>query len=219
MDRCESIEGDNIICKHSKLQFGITSGTLFHTHTISKSIWFDIEEAHSRCMHVRVCVCCFFHSRLFCYSKQYIQMKLSTCCCYMSSAMHRCSAAFQTKYENEIWKKLAQEKRDTHKRLFVGWKLTLVLTRARSHTFDNKIKWQISIMFLASKRKILHTLAVWHRLFRGMGWWYGFGNHCQCHFQSTTNTNNPKFVHLHAKERSQQHIHQALYCHGKAGFS
>lgn len=162
MDRCESIEGDNIICKHSKLQFGITSGTLLHTHTQYLKASDSTSKKHTLdvCTFVCVCVCCFFHSRLFCYSKQYIQMRLSTCCCYMSSAMHRCFAAFQTKYENEIWKKLAQEKRDTHKRLFVGWKLTGTHLRSFAHFRQQNQMTNFHYVFSKQKKNIAYTCCV-----------------------------------------------------------
>lgn len=73
--------------------------TFAHTHTISKSIWFDIEEAHTRCMHVRVCVLLFSLSSFLLFETIYSNETKHLLLLYelRYASMLRC-------FPNEIWK-------------------------------------------------------------------------------------------------------------------
>lgn len=99
MDRCESIEGDNIICKHSKLQFGITSGTLLHTHTQYLKASDSTSKKHTLDVCTFVCVLLFSLSSFLLFETIYSNETKHLLLLYelRYASMLRC-------FPNEIWK-------------------------------------------------------------------------------------------------------------------
>lgn len=189
--------GDNIICEtFTKLQFGITSGTLSHT---IRNDAFDI-----------------YSNNIFKWDLAFALVSYDVCI----DASLLCQTKYEMKFSEENEKYYQGNKQKWRVRKLVALGVTKEINtvnrniRSGSHTFS-KIKWQISIMFFRMEKENTHTHTerlhietVEAQTFRVWDVDICFEIHCHCHFcrlyDEHKTHKQSKFTHLRTKKKRRR---------------